>query len=535
MKHFAALIPVTMLVAMTLSACGSSAAGQTNKNQTLNVTLADEPATVDPNKDTDTNSASVIFQTMEGLYTYSRNNKIIPGVATKIVTPTNHGKTYTFTLKKTAKWANGQPVTAQDFVTSLRRMADPKTKAQYASLLSAFKNYSAIQHSQVAPSKLGITALSQTKLRIQLTKAVPYFNDLLASKYYPLNTAAVTKYGSKYGTSATTAVANGPYKLVGWTGSNATWHYVKNPHYWNAKNVKIKRVKVAVTKDETTAANLFKAGKVQETTVSGEYVRANSNEKQLHTHLQGRMNLLYFNHKRTATDSENLRQAVSYIVDRNQLTSQVLQDGSKPALSAIPRGDQTNPKTGGDMATETGNLLPHDIAKAKGYWQKYLKETGKSTATISILTDDSDDDKKIGTYLQSVMEKHFKGLTVKTTALPHAQHVARDFSGDFDINLIGWSTNWLDASDYLDLAAKNNSVNFTHWNDPTYNQLLTTAENKTGQARYNGLVAANKYLMGIKGYVPLYQPSEAKLISNKVGGLTYSLINDAQYQYAYWK
>jgi len=133
------------------------------------------------------------------------------------------------------------------------------------------------------------------------------------------------------------------------------------------------------------------------------------------------------------------------------------------------------------------------------------------------------------------MEKNFKGLTVKTTALPHAQHVARDFSGDFEINLIGWSTNWLDASDYLDLAAKDNSVNFTHWNDATYNKILTSAENKTGQARYDGLVKANKYLMSVKGYVPLYQPSEAKLISNKVGGLTYSLINDAQYQYAYWK
>lgn len=534
MKHFMRLVPLSLLMLVTLSACGT-AAGKSQHNRTLNVTLADEPATVDPNKDTDTNSASVIFQTMEGLYTYSKSHKIIAGVATKVVQPTNHGKTYTFTLKANAKWANGQAVTAQDFVTSLRRMADPRTKAQYASVLAAVKNYSAIQHSRLAPSKLGVTALSKTKLRINLTRAVPYFNDLLASKYYPLNTAAVKKYGSRYGTSAATAVANGPYKLVGWTGSNATWHYVKNRHYWNADKVNINRIKVAVTKDQSTAVNLFKAGKIQETTVSGEYVRANRNDSQLKTHLLGRMNFLYFNHQKQVTDSENLRQAVSFVIDRQQLTSQVLQDGSKPALSAIPRGDQTNPQTGGDMAQETGNLLPHNIAKAKRYWQKYLRETGKQTVTLNILTDDSDDDKKIGTYLQSVMEKYFKGLTVKTTALPHAQHVARDFSGDFEINLIGWSTNWLDASDYLDLAAKNNSVNFTHWNDPTYNRLLTQAEAQTGQTRYDGLVRANKYLMAVKGYVPLYQPAEAKLISKQVGGLTYDLLNDAQYQYAYWK
>ncbi|AYM01459.1 peptide ABC transporter substrate-binding protein [Levilactobacillus yiduensis] len=535
MKHFVWVAPVSLLLLVTLSGCGHSAAGHTNKNRTLNVTLASEPATADPNKDTDTNSASVIYQTMEGLYTYNRANKIVPGVATKVVKPTNGGKTYTFTLKKNAKWANGQAVTAQDFVTALQRMADPKTKAQYASILSAFKNFAAVQKGSLPASKLGVKALSKTKLQFQLSQAVPYFNDLVASKYYPLNTAAVKKYGQKYGTSAAKTVANGPYKLVGWTGSNSTWHYVKNPHYWNAKQVKISRVKVAVTKDVNTAANLFKSDKVQETTVTGEYVRANRNNKNLHTHLTGRLNYLYVNSKKAATKSQNLRQALSAVIDRQQLTQQVLQDGSKAALSAVPRGDQANPKTGQDMATEVGNLLPHNVAKAKAYWAKYLKETGKTSVTLNLLTDDTDDDKKVGTYLQSVMEKHLKGLTITTTAIPHAQHVARDFAGTFELNLTGWSSNWLDASDYLNLAAKGNSVNFTNWQDAHYNRLLATANQQTGLTRYNTLMQADKYLMQVKGYLPLYQPSEAKLISSQVGGLHYSLLNEAQYQYAYWK
>lgn len=535
MKHFVWTAPLALLTVLSLAGCGSAAGHSTNKNRTLNVTLASEPATADPNKDTDTNSASVIYQTMEGLYTYNKANNIVAGVATKVVTPTNHGKTYTFTLKKNAKWANGQRVTAQDFVTSLQRMADPKTKAQYASVLSAFKNYAAVQKGTLPASKLGVKALSTTKLQFQLSKAVPYFNDLVASKYYPLNTAAVKKYGQKYGTSAAKSVGNGPYKLVGWTGSNATWHYVKNSHYWNAKEVQIKRVKVAVTKDVNTAANLFKSDKVQETTVTGEYVRANSNDASLHTHLTGRLNYLYVNSRKTATNSENLRQAISAVIDRQQLTNKVLQDGSKPALSAVPQGDQANPKTGQDMAKEVGNLLPHNVAQAKTYWAKYLKETGKTKVTLNLLTDDTDDDKKVGTYLQSEMEKNLKGLTVTTTAIPHAQHVARDFAGTFELNLTGWSTNWLDASDYLNLAAKGNTVNFTNWNDSTYNQLLATADGQTGLARYKSLMKADKYLMSVKGYLPLYQPSEAKLISSKVGGLHYSLLNEAQYQYAYWK
>ncbi|UIF28810.1 peptide ABC transporter substrate-binding protein [Levilactobacillus brevis] len=533
MKHLALTAPLALLLLVTLSGCGN-AAGNTTKNRTLNVTLPSEPATADPNKSTDTNSGSVISQTMEGLYTYNQNGKIVAGVATKVVTPTNHGKTYTFNLRQNAKWANGQAVTAQDFVTSLRRWVAPKTKAQYANKLSAITGYTAIQNGKADPSTLGVKALSKTKLQITLSKAVPYFNDLV-SDYYPLNTATVKKYGQKYGTNATKTMSNGAYKLVGWTGSNSSWTYVKNTHYWNAKDVKIKKVKVAVTKDESTAATLFKSGKVQETTVSSQYVRANANNRELHQTLQGRLQYLYVNSKRSATNSENLRQAISYVTNRKTLTSKVLQDGSKPALSAVPRGDQANPKTGEDMATQLGNLLPTDVAKAKTYWAKYLKETGKTKVTLNLLTDDTDDDKHVGTYLQSVMEKNFKGLTVTTTSIPHAQHVARDFAGTFDLNLTGWSTNLLDASDFLDLAAKGNSVNFTGWNDPTFNQLLAKAENETGLTRYNTLMDANQRLMAVKGYIPLYQPSQAKLVSKDVGGLKDTLLHAAQYKYAYWK
>ncbi len=533
MKHKLFALTFVALSALSLAACSGKQAA--TKSKELSVTLPDEPATVDPNKSYDTNSASLILQTMEGLYKYDKNNKLVPGVATKMVNPTNNGKTYTFTLKKDAKWSNGQPVTAEDFVTSFRRTVDPKTKAQFANVYEAFKNYDAITKGKMSPDKLGVKALGKYKLQVQLTHKVPYFNDLVASKYLPLNTDAVKKYGSKYGTSSSTAVYNGPYKLAGWTGSNSAWHYVKNPDYWDKDNVKMKKVNVTVTKEQNTAVNLFNSGKIQETTVNGQYVKENQNNDELHTHLIGRLQYLYFNNKKPVSNSENLRQAISYVIDRNQVTKNVLGDGSKPALNGVPVGDQKNPTTGKDMATEVGNLLPHDVDKAKKYWNDYLKEKGKSHVTLNLLTDDTDEDKHLGQYIQAVAEKELKGLKVEVTSIPHAQHVSRDFDGNFEMNLTGWSTNWLDASDFLDLMGNDNSVNFTHWNDKKFNQLLSDANRKSGQARYDGLVAANKYLMKVKGFVPVYQPSEAKLVSKSVGGLNYSLLNEAQYQYAYWK
>ncbi len=514
-----------------LAGCGKSA----TSTKELSVTLPDEPMTVDPNKQTDTNSAAVILQSMEGLYRYDKNNKLTPGVATKVVTPTNNGKTYTFNLRKDAKWSNGQPVTAQDFVTSFRRNVDPKTKSQYSTLFAAFKNYTPVSTGKISLSKLGVQALGKYKLRIQLSTPVPYFNDLAADKFLPLNTAAVKKYGQSYGTSSSKAVYDGAYKVVGWTGSNSSFSYQKNNYYWNKNNVKVPKVNVTVTKDQNTAIDLFKSGKIQETTVTGQYVRQNKNDPEMKTHLLGRLQYLYFNNKKNQTNSENLRKAFSLVVDRNTLTNNVLEDGSKPALSAVPVGDMKNPKTGQDMATEQGNLLKTDVAQAKQYWNKYLQEKGTKNVTLDLLTDNTDADRNVGQYVQQVAEKNFKGLKVTLTQVPHAQHVARDFAGQFEMNLTGWSTNWLDASDFLSLAQSTNTVNFTHWKDAQFDSLLKQANAKSGYARYQGLMKANQYLMSVQGFVPLYQPAEAKLVSKKVGGLNYSLLNEAQYQYAYWK
>ncbi|GHP13884.1 ABC transporter substrate-binding protein [Lentilactobacillus fungorum] len=532
MKHKGLTLSMILLLGGLLSACGSSAASH---HQSLSVTLPDEPATVDPNTSYDTNSGSVIQQTYEGLYTYDKNNRLVPGVATKIVKPTNGGKTYTFHLKKNAKWSNGQPVTAQDFVTSFTRTVNPKTKAQFASVYSAFKNFSAVQAGKMAPNKLGVKALNSKTLQITLSRPVPYFNGLVANQYLPINTQAVKKYGKQFGTNSKTAVYNGPYKLVGWTGSNSAWKYVKNPYYWNNHNVKIPTVNVTLAKDQNTSVNLFKGGKVDVTSVTGQYVKQNKNDSQLHTHLIGRENYLYFNSQKSATNSLDLRQAMSAVIDRKELVTNVLQDGSKPMLNAVPQGDQKNPATGQDMAQDVGNLLPYNVNKAKQYWQAYQKATGKKKVTLNLLTDDTDQDKHVGEYIQAAAEKAFNGLKVTVTSIPHAQHVARDFAGNFEMNLTGWSTNWLDSSDFLGLSQLSNQVNFTHLRDNKLDTLMNESNQLSGQDRYQKLVAADKQLVANKDLVPLYQPAQANLVNKKVGGLKYSLLHDAQYQYAYWK
>ncbi|GBG93760.1 oligopeptide ABC transporter substrate-binding protein [Ligilactobacillus salitolerans] len=524
-------------VVLLLAGCGKQDQGKAaTQNKTLNVMLPSEPMTADPNKSTDTNSSSMIRQVMEGLYAFDQNNqKIVPGVATKVVKPTNDGKRYTIPLKHDAKWADGTPVTAQDFVYAFRRIADPKTNAQNVSAYENVQNFTAVQSGKLPGSRLGIKALDKHTVQINLARKTPWFNYLAAIAFYPLQKATVEKYGSKYGTSSAKVMTNGAYRLKNWNGTSTSWNYVKDPNYWGAKKVKIKNIKVKVTKEQNTAVNLFKTNKLQEATLTGQYVKGNANNPQMRKHLLNRMNYLYFNAKDQSVASEDLRQAFSYVINRKTITKNVLGDGSEPALSMIPRGNQKEPVTGKDMAAEIGNLVPTDVKQAKVYWNKYLKEQGKKNVTLDLMIDDTDEDKHIGDYIQSVAEKDFKGLNVTVTSLPHAQHINREFANKFQISLLGWTSDWGDAADFLNLAAGGNTVNFSNWTDQKYDSDLTKAQQTDGQARYQALKSADQRLMEVKGVVPLYQPAEGKLAAKGVGGLKYSLFNGAQYKNAYWK
>ncbi len=316
--------------ALILAGCTSGKADETNANKTLNVTLSGNPATADPALSGDRFSSAMIGQTYEGLYTYDKKGDVVPGVATKVVKPTNNGTVYTYTLKKDAKWANGEEVTAQDFVTSFEHEVDPTSKSQIASDFKYFKNYQAVQDGKVKPSALGVKALGEKKLQITLSKPQPWLNDILASKGYPINTKAFKKYGSKYGTSSAKTVSNGPYKLAKWDGTSDDWEYQKNTNYWDAKNVKINKVAVQVVKEPGTAQSLFTSGKVQETAIQGTYVKNNEKSKNLKTTLNGSMRFLEFNDKKTVTHNTKVRQAFSYLVNREQVTKNVLQDARRP-------------------------------------------------------------------------------------------------------------------------------------------------------------------------------------------------------------
>lgn len=526
-----------LLAIAALAGCGTTQA-KSSADKALDVTMVGNPATANPAISGDSNSSSLIAQTQEGLYTLNENGKVVAGVAEKVVKPTKNGTVYTFKLKKAAKWSNGDPVTAQDFVTSFQWQVNPQSKSQVANKLKFLKNYDAVQAGKQPVSALGVKALDKSTLQLTLSKPQPWLPDILATAEYPMKTDLFKKYGSKYGTSATKTMSEGAYKLVGWSGTTDSWSYVKNTHYWNAKNVKIGKVNVQVVKDPGTSASLFKSGKVQETVLSGQYIKQNANNKELKTTLNSSMRFLEFNDKKTVTHNTKVRQAFSYVVNRTALTKNVLQDGSAAAKSLIPYGDGNDPTTGKDFSEDVGNLLSYNPQKATQLWNQAKKELGIKKASLELLTADTDEQKHTAQYLQQQAQKYMPGLTLNIKSMPLAQQIAKGSAGNFDIDLDGWTTDWRDPSDFLQMADGTSSVNFTKWNNAHFTNQMKEIDNTsayTTQQRWDLMKQADKYVTQQAGLVPLYQQAKAHLVSSQVGGLKYTMMTDAQYKYAYWK
>lgn len=532
-------------LALLLAACGQSSSGtgmQKTGTQTkpLKVTASQAMATADPTKATDVVSQAAIAQVYEGLYTTNQKGKIIPGIATKVVKPTNGGKTYTFTLRKNAKWSNGTAVTAQDFVYALRRQADPKTKSQEVGHIAEIKNATAINNGKLPLKDLGVTALSKTKLRITLTQKTPWFNSRLATELYPLNEKFTEKYGSNYGSSAAKTLSDGPYVLKNWNGTSDTWTYTKNKDYYDKKSVRIKTVDVQTVKDVTTAQNLFASNSVQQTTLTGTQVQAASTgklAKELHITKSNRLAYLDWNSKHKTLNNTNLRLAVSYAINRQSLVKNVLKDKSIAAKSAVTEGNFSNPSTGKDFNADTGNLYPYNVKKAKAYWAKAQQQLGKKKLHIQLMTADDDVSKAVGEYIQSTVQQNLKGITVSLTTVPLNNEISAMEKGNFELASMGWTSDFKDPLDFLNKASITNAINFGRFHNAEYESLIKTItdDKQSASARYTTMQAAAKMLAKNQGFTPLYQSTKATLISSKVAGVQPTLLRDTLYRYAYWK
>ena len=528
---------ITTVAAATLlflTACGTknthheqAGDGKYAAKQELRWTEASTIATGDLSLATDTLSFNTLMNTQEGLYRLDKNGKPQPALAVKTKKSAD-GKTYDFTLRKGAKWSNGDPVTAHDFVYSWQRTVDPKTASQDAFYFDGVKNATEIYNSKKDKSTLGIKAIDDHHLQVKLAKPVSYFDKLLAwPLFYPLNQKVVEKYGSKYGTQSKYLVSNGPFQLKKWDGTGKSWSLVKNKTYWDHKNVHLKEIKELVTESTTTSYNLYSSKKADETLLNGQQVKANRNNAAFVKRLPTATTRLELNqHKVPAFRNKQIRQAFSLAIDRKQLTDKVLEDGSVPLKGFVPSNMGTNPKTGEAFNDEAyvKSAVSYDLKKAKQLFKAGMKAEGLTSLKVNLITSDTDSSKQAAEFLQSKLED-LPGVRVSVSKLPFVQMLARQSAQDYDMTVKTWQSVFADPINFLDVYESGSSHNSAGFKNAEFDRLLTQSENDYGnqpEKRWANLVEAEKILMNDQGTIPLYQVAKSQLVRENVKGVVYN-------------
>lgn len=511
--------------ALVLAACGQQKSSQSQTKQVLNWTESAQISTQDPSLTTDSTSFQALLNTQEGLYRLDKKQKPQLALA-KSAKLTDGGKTYTFVLRD-AKWSNGQAITANDFVYSYRRTLNPKTKSSMAFYLYQIVNAEAINAGKKPVSSLGVKALSKNKLQIKLVRPVSYFKLLLAFPlFFPENQQFIEKVGSKYGTAAKYTISSGPFRLTKWTGSNKQFTLVKNQNYWDKKNVKLDKVNETISETSSTAYNLYQAGKLDETYLTGEQVKANKGKSTFYDRPASAIQRLELNRKKVkAFNNFNIRRALSLAIDRESL-AKVLSDGSVAAKGFVPSGMGNNPTTGEAFYKEAyvKEAVSYNLKEAKKYLAKGYKELGIKSLNLNLTVSDTDSAKQVGEFLQSKLGE-LPGVKITVTTLPYTTLISRQSAGNYQLTIKNWQAILGDPINFLDVFEKDSSYNTSGFASSKYDQLLNEAENVYGNKpvqRWKRLVAAEKLLMNEQGTIPLIQTAKPQLVQSYVKNVSYN-------------
>ncbi|MED0902345.1 peptide ABC transporter substrate-binding protein [Bacillus nitratireducens] len=558
MKKLTAVVVPVLAMSVALTACSGSGgekkttttsnSGEEKKSdikyaakQVLNRTENQEIPTMDTSKSTDTLGAQILGNTMEGLYRLDKDNKPIPAAA-ESSTKSEDGKKYTFKLRKDAKWSNGDPVTAKDFVYGWQRLLDKNTAAEYAFIAYYIKNAEAINKGEKPATELGAKAVDDYTLEVELEKPVPYFLNLLAfPSYYPLNEKFVKEKGEKFGLEADTTLYNGPFVMASWKHEQG-WQLKKNDKYWDNKTVKLEEINYSVVKEVATKVNLYDTGSIDFTLLSGEFVdKYKSNKDEYGEYAESSTFFLRLNQKRNGQDtplkSKKLREAIALSVDKKGLANVILNNGSKATDQLVPKGLATGPD-GKDYQDTFKNGLKQDTKKAAAAWEEAKKELGKDQVTIELLSYDDGTAKKIADYVKDQIEKNLKGVTINTKIQPFKQKLKLETAQDYEISYAGWSPDYADPMTFIDMFESKSPYNQMSYSNPKYDEMVQKAGNELlsdPKKRWEALGKAEKlFLEEDAGLVPLYQTGRSYVMKPNVKGIVkHNISPEYSFKWAY--
>lgn len=559
MKKTRALVATVTAGAMVLSmaACGSSAyqettataateaagtaaAGETAAAQEatgtvsssdLKVMLETPVMSLDPQQATDGTSFEVMANYTDGLTQMDDSGAAVAAIAESWET-SDDGLTWTFHLRKDAKWSNGTPVTAKDFVFGWQRAVDPDVASEYAYMLSDIgqvKNAAEIIDGTKDKSELGVTAVDDNTLQVELNAPVSYFLSLMYfPTYYPVNEEFFNTCPDTYGTSPETTLSDGAFVLDSYEPAATEIHLTKNADYYDADKIKLAGIDYQVIQDSQQALLSYQSGDLDLTLLNGDQVDQVKDDPAFKA--VGAGYLWYVTPNISAVPelaNDNIRKALTFAIDRTAICEDVLKDGSKPTYTAVPMDFATGPD-GSDFSadqTKFQDVCADDTAKAAEYWQKGLDELGITSLTLDMVVDADDAPQKVATVLQEQWQTALPGLTINLTVEPKKQRVQDLQDGNYQLGLTRWGPDYADPMTYLGMWTTGCSNNYGLWSSTDYDDIIakcTTGELATDpEGRWSAMYDAEKIVMDQSVIFPLYTQCNAEMLSTNVTGVAF--------------
>ncbi|MEN4622090.1 peptide ABC transporter substrate-binding protein [Pantoea agglomerans] len=513
-------------------AANPPAGAQLAEQQQIVRHIKDEPASLDPLKAVGLPEIQVIRDLFEGLTNQDAQGKIVPGVAQSWSSSDN--KTWVFTLRNNARWSNGDPVTAQDFVYSWQRLVDPKNSSAFAWFagLSGIQNAAAITKGEMTPDKLGVVAQSKKQLKVTLDRPVPWFPALVANvALFPVPQKIIAQQGDSW-TSPGKLVGNGAYQLSERV-VNEKIVLTRNPHYWDDAHSVLTKVTFVPINEESSATKRYRSNDIDITesfpknmyallkkTLPGEVYTPD----QLGTYYYA------FNTQKGPTADVRVRKALSWSIDRKVIAEKVLGTGEKPAWHFTPdvtAGFKPLPTFMQQHDQNSLNAQAKSLLAAAGYGPgKPLK--------LKLLYNTSESHQKIAIAVASMWKKNL-GVDVTLENQEWKTYIDSRNSGNFDVIRASWVGDYNEPSTFLNLLTSGNSSNIARFNNADYDAVIAKASRETSdQVRNSDYNRAEQILAEQAPIAPIYQYTNGRLIKPWVKGYPITNPEDVAYSRELW-
>ena len=534
MKKKIVLSMFCVLLSFMLLACGGG--GVPIDENAIRINVGPEPDSIDPALNSSMDGGVYIAHAFEGL-TIKGKDGITNGVA-ESWDVSNDGLTYTFKIRDNAKWSDGVPVTANDFVYSWQRVVDPITASEYGYQLAPLKNATAITAGEMELDTLGVRAIDDKTLEVTLVAPTAYILELLSFyTFSPVRQDIIEAHGDKWTLTAETYIGNGPFKMIERSIDDKIV-MAKNETYWNAAETLPTQLVFVLMQNENAAVAGIKEGSLHFATgPPPQDIPALVEEGIVQIHPQLGTYYYVINFTNEITKDARVRRALNLVIDRQYIVDEVTKGGQVPAGAFVPTGvnDVTGDfrENGGDYYSVDPADYEANIAEAKVLMAEAGYPDGKGFPVLEFKSNSGAGHSSIFEAIQQ-MWKESLGIDSILTQEEWAVFQQTRNDKNFVIARHGWIGDYNDPMTFIDVFVSDSPQNNGGYSNAKFDEYINIAKTTGDQSvRMKAMHDAEDILFAEMGLIPLYYYTQALLVSPSIKGIVFDYLGKHKFNYAY--